>query len=73
MKGVKYSIDFQTLDKGTLHYDKKDMNECIALVIELCKDNYDIDIKITKHIIYNLIHRTNCNKFLKKICKIQKN
>ncbi len=73
MKGVKYNIDFQTINNGILHYDNKDMNEVIALVIQLCKDNYDIDIKITKHIIYNLIHRENCNKLLKRICKIQKN
>ena len=41
-------------------------------VKNLIKENYDIDIKVSKHIIYNLIHRNNVNPFLKKICKIQK-
>lgn len=71
MRGVKYSIDFQTLDNRLLNFDNKTMSECIALVIELCKEHYNIDMKITKHIIYNLVHRTNCNKLLKRICKIK--
>ena len=72
MKGVKYTINFQTLDKGTLNYEDKTMAECIDLIKVLCKEHYDLDIKTSKHIIYNLVHRNTCNKFLKKLCIVSK-
>ena len=32
MKGMKYTIDFQTINNGVLNYENKLMGECIALI-----------------------------------------
>ncbi len=72
MKGVVYNIDFKNPYGQIENYEKLNMNQMIGLVKNLIKDKYDIDIKVSKHIIYNLIHRNNVNPFLKKICKIEK-
>ena len=72
MKGVKYNIEFCDLNGNKFNYEKLTMNETIAQIKLLVKEKYDIDIKVSKHIIYNLIHRDTVNPFLKKICKIEK-
>lgn len=72
MKGVKYTIEFQTIDKGVLTFKNKLMGECIALIKELVKEHYDLDVKITNNVVYNLVHRKTCNKYLKKLCLVYK-
>jgi len=72
MKGVKYTIDFKNPNGEIENYENLSMNEMIGQVKNLIKENYNIDIKVSKHIIYNLIYRDNVNPFLKQICKIHK-
>lgn len=69
---MKYNFKLQLLDGNIEDYGNLTMNELLGkLKIEI-KRNYDIDIKTSTNIIYNLIHRDNCNKFLKKIVFIEK-
>ena len=72
MKGMKYGFKLRLLNGNIEDYGFLTMNELLGkLKIEI-KNNYDLDIKTSTNIIYNLIHRDNCNKFLKKICIIEK-
>jgi len=69
---MKYGFKLRLLNGNIEDYGNLTMNELLGkLKIEI-KRNYDLDIKTSTNIIYNLIHRDNCNKFLKKICIIEK-
>jgi len=72
MKGVKYNFDFRDTNGNIHKYENMNMNQVIGEVKNLVKEKYEIDIKVSKHIIYNLIYRDNVNTFLKQICKIQR-
>ena len=72
MKSVKYNIEFYDLNGNKFNYMGLNMNETVAQIKLLVKDKCNLDIKISKHIVYNLIHRDNVNPFLKKICKVEK-
>jgi len=72
MRGVKYNITFYDMKGETFSYINLTMDESIKQIKTLVKEKYDIDIKVSKHIIYNLLHRENVNPFLKKLCKIEK-
>ena len=71
MRGIKYAIQFKTLEGETLNYDHKTMEETIELIKDLCEEHYNLNLKITKHVVYNLIHRDS-NRFLKKLCIVSK-
>ncbi len=71
MRGMKYNLKLN-VNGDIKDYGLLTMNELLAkLKIEI-KNNFDLDIKTSTNIIYNLMNRDNCNQFLKKICIIEK-
>lgn len=79
MKGVKYSLIFNEPDNTTTNYNDLSMTETINKINELLLASYGIPvgvIKITKHIIYNMISNNKnrtYNKFLMDKIKVIKN
>jgi hypothetical protein len=72
MRGVKYNLKIQLLNGDNLKHDNLTMNELEGKIKIEIKNNYNLDVKTSADIIYNLMYRDNCNKFLKKIVFIEK-
>tara|TARA_Y100000004_G_C8585571_1_gene274249 strand:+ start:240 stop:464 length:225 start_codon:yes stop_codon:yes gene_type:complete len=72
MKGVKYNLNFRLPNGDFELFENLNMNELIGISKQKVYDCYDIQIKMSNHIVYNLMNRNNVNPFLKSICKIQK-
>tara|TARA_R110001592_G_scaffold41798_1_gene136208 strand:- start:734 stop:952 length:219 start_codon:yes stop_codon:yes gene_type:complete len=71
MKGVKYNLEFKLPD-GKIKKYEYDMKELIENVTQLVKNNYHLDMKITKHIIYNIAHKRGGSKLINSLCVIDK-
>ena len=72
MRGVKYNLKFTELDKTIRIYNDLLIDDCIQKLKEIIKEIYNVDMKISKHIIYNLVHRPNkSNKFIREIAQLE--
>tara|TARA_R100001440_G_scaffold74404_1_gene99886 strand:+ start:873 stop:1106 length:234 start_codon:yes stop_codon:yes gene_type:complete len=72
MKGVKYNLSIRLPNGSSELIEKLNMNQLIDLIKKKINDNYGIVVKMSNHIVYNLMNRDNVNPFLKSICKIVK-
>ena len=72
MRGVKYNLDFRLPNGDHELSENLSMNELIGISKQKVFDNYGINVKMSNHIIYNLMNRDNVNPFLKSICNIVK-
>ena len=53
MRGVKYNLKFKK-SNNEIETFTGDMNEIIETIKKLMKENYYIEYKLSKHIIYNI-------------------
>ena len=72
MKGVKYNLSIRLPNGSSELIEKLNMNQLIDLIKKKINDNYGIVVKMSNHIVYNLMNRDNVNPFFKIICKIVK-
>ena len=72
MKGVKYNLTIKSPTGDEKIFHELNMNEVIGTATQEILDKYKVEVKISRHIVYNLIHRDNVNSFLRSICLIQK-
>jgi hypothetical protein len=69
MKGKKYNLVFKTPD-GEINFEGL-MEEIINFIKTNIKHYYHLDIKVSKHMVYNNIHRPeSTNKLFRSLCKI---
>ena len=78
MRGVKYDYDFVKPDKSIITFTGQTMPDLLANVKILTKTHYDIEFKISRDTVYNIMHRPEvAHKFyaskliVRKIDKIQ--
>jgi hypothetical protein len=57
MRGVTYDYEFEKPDKTKLVFTGQSMPEVVANVRILTKKHYDLDFRISKDTIYNIIRR----------------
>lgn len=57
MRGVTYDYDFMKPDKTYLSFTDQSMPELLANIRRLTKTHYDLELKISRDTIYNIIHR----------------
>jgi len=57
MRGVSYDYTFMLPDKTYLSFTDQSMPELLANVKRLTKTHYDLDFKISRDTVYNIIHR----------------
>jgi len=57
MRGVSYDYTFMLPDKTYLSFTDQSMPELLANVKKLTKTHYDLDFKISRDTVYNIIHR----------------
>lgn len=57
MRGVSYDYTFMLPDKTYLNFTDQSMPELLANVKKLTKTHYDLDFKISRDTVYNIIHR----------------
>jgi len=72
MKGVKYNLSVRSPTGEENNFSELNMNQLIGTATQEILDKYKVEVKISRHVVYNLIHRDNVNKFLKSVCTIQK-
>ena len=72
MKGVKYNLNFRLPTGENQLFEKLNMNQLIGISKQMVFECYNIEIKMSNHIVYNLMNRNNVNPFLKSICQIEK-
>ena len=70
MKGKKYCLLFKTPD-SELDFEGE-MQDIIDFLKVNIKHYYHLDMKITKHMIYNNVHRPeSTSKLFRSLCAIQ--
>ena len=70
MRGKKYCVLLK-IPNGELDFEGK-IEEVQEFLKQNIKDHYHLDLKITKHMIYNNVHRpASTNKLFRSICAIQ--
>lgn len=76
MRGVTYDYEFEKPDKTKLEFTGQSMPELVANVKILTRKHYELELRISRDTIYNIIHRpTVAHKFyaskitIKKIIK----
>jgi len=57
MRGIKYDYDFVKPDKSIITFTGHTMPEVLANVKQLTKTHYDIEFKISRDTIYNIMRR----------------
>lgn len=57
MRGVSYDYTFMLPDKTYLSFTGQSMPELLANVKKLTKTHYELDFKISRDTVYNIIHR----------------
>jgi len=57
MRGVSYDYTFMLPDKTYLSFTDQSMPELLANIRKLTKTHYDLDFKISRDTVYNIIHR----------------
>ena len=73
MKGVKYNLKMACPNEQFRFYNGCDMETLIKNIKEHLKQINHIEMKITNHIVYNLIKRKEkSNGILRNMCFIQK-
>ena len=75
MKGVLYDIKLKVpKSEEFIEGAGKNMFQTIDMIKEYLRDEYGIyDINITRHVVYNLIHRPrNANKILRNNVTVSK-
>ena len=79
MRGVSYDYTFMLPDKTYLSFTDQSMPELLANVKKLTKTHYELDFKISRDTVYNIIHRPDvAHKFyaskisIKNIIRIKK-
>tara|TARA_R110001592_G_scaffold120194_1_gene324100 strand:- start:1723 stop:1968 length:246 start_codon:yes stop_codon:yes gene_type:complete len=71
MKGIKYNMKFTSLDQNEIEFQNMLMDDIMNTLKTKIKDEYKIDMKVSKHMIYNLVHRPHkANKIVQQFCKI---
>lgn len=69
MKGKKYNLVFKTPD-SEIKFEGL-MEEIINFIKTNIKQHYHLDMKVSKHMVYNNIHRPeSTNKLFRSLCKI---
>ena len=78
MKGVKYTIKIKSRDETELITKNIDVFEVMEVMKKQFKDTYDLDIHITKTIIYNILNKNKAdfkkkpNKLFRELVEIKK-
>tara|TARA_R110002153_G_scaffold173341_1_gene326057 strand:+ start:145 stop:387 length:243 start_codon:yes stop_codon:yes gene_type:complete len=57
MKGVKYNLIFTTAKNKKLLFLNLPINNMMETLENTIQEEYNIKMKITKNMIYNLVHR----------------
>ncbi len=74
MKGTKYNYEFTKPNDEKITKENLNMNELCSEIHNNFNDNYFIDMKINRNIIYNIMSRPNtCNKIIRSKLKVNKN
>lgn len=72
MRGVKYNLKFREIDNTERIYKNLLIKDCVDKLKHALKQSYNLDIDVSKHIIYNLVHRpTKSNKVIRELCKVE--
>ena len=71
-KGIRYNLTFKLKNDENEYYDNLDIEELMKTCLKKVKEEYDIRIKMSNHIIFNLQHKPNYNPFVKRILNITK-
>ena len=67
-----YNLKFTEIDNTERIYENLLIKDCLEKIKNALKESYNLDFEISKHIIYNLVHRPNMsNKIIRKLCKVE--
>tara|TARA_R110002153_G_scaffold42788_2_gene121358 strand:+ start:1175 stop:1438 length:264 start_codon:yes stop_codon:yes gene_type:complete len=74
MKGVKYNLEFYLpINKETIKFEKLLVSDLMTTIGNNIKEHYNIEMKISRHMIYNLVHRPEkSNRMVRQVCSIMK-
>tara|TARA_R110000851_G_C12962141_1_gene554370 strand:- start:56 stop:286 length:231 start_codon:yes stop_codon:yes gene_type:complete len=73
MKGVKYNLTLSKPDDEKIVTNNLTMIEACQCVSDFFKKYYCVDVKVSKHILFNILHDRKPNKtMLIQKCEIHK-
>ena len=71
-KGMRYNLTFKLKNDESENYENLDIQDLMKTCLEKVEKEYDIKIKMSNHIVWNLQHKSNYNPFVKRILHITK-
>ena len=72
MRGVKYNLKFREIDNTHRSYENLLIADMVEKINNCIKEVYNLNLKISHHMIYNLIHRPHkSNEIIKQLCKVE--
>ena len=71
-KGMRYNLTFKLKNDETENFDNLNIEELMKTCLKKVEEEYEIKIKMSNHIVWNLQHKQNYNPFVKRILNITK-
>lgn len=69
---MKYNLVFLKKDASVENFNNLNIKELMKTCLEKVKEEYDINIKMSNYIVWNLQNKENYNPFVKRILSISK-
>ena len=71
MKGVTYNIIFTTPSQEKIIFNNLSITDMMKTIETTIKQEYKFEMKITRNMIYNLVHRPlKSNRVVRQFCSI---
>jgi hypothetical protein len=71
MKGVTYNLIFTTPSQEKIIFNNLSITDMMKTIETTIKQEYKFEMKITRNMIYNLVHRPlKSNRVVRQFCSI---